>query len=172
MNPGQLGLNPRSAYSRYLSIRRRRAVQVLAALVCLLIWFAYAVMPQSAAGGSPIEPAAQVTLTTPQVGAPSVAAAVSARHTLLPSVPEDADVPPPASFDVERWHTELATESAVVDASTLPVQRTHVPFVQSLMAAVDPGASQFGHLYGPAAFGGGGYGGGGFGGAAGAQARR
>ena len=81
-----------------------------------------------------------------------------------------ADPPAPDTFNVQSGYTEPVSDSAPVAESTLPEESTHVPFLQSLMAAVDPGAAHFG---GPGfgAFGGGGFLGGGFGGGTGGAAQ-
>ena len=82
MNPPKLGRKRRSAYSRQLRARNRRVVQVLGGLACLLVWLAYAKVPQSASGGWAESEAELSTSTTP-VDPPSVDAAVSAQHALV-----------------------------------------------------------------------------------------
>jgi hypothetical protein len=169
MNPGKLGLIRRSAYSHYARTRNKRVLHTIAGVACLLlIWLAYGVMPQSAPGGSSVQLEATEAAGSPVVMTPGAAprsARVSAQHALfsaLPSVPEAADTPPPVTFSAQNGDTEPATDSPA--EPILPEESTHVPFLRSLMAAVDPGSPSFGYGHGSGAFGAGGFGGGGGGG--------
>ena len=163
MNPGKLGLIRRSAYSHYSRTRNKRILHTIAGVACLLVvWLAWGAMPQSAPGRSSIELKATEAEASPVTTTPEVAprpAKVSAQRTrfsALPSVPEAADARPPVTFNAQSGDTEAAADSAV--EPTLPEASTHVPFLRSLMAAVNPGSPNFGYSHGAGAFGAGGFG--------------
>ena len=144
MNSRSLGLRRRSSYSRHIRARNRRNAKVLAGLACLLlVWLAYGVDPRSAPSSrSAVLPdAPDVTSPAPAAKADSVKRAASSKPDAL-SVPAVADAALPAAYVSNQ--AEPVAKRVTADDSDTPLESTHVPFLESVVAAADHGVTQTG----------------------------
>ena len=140
----------------------------MAGLTCLFVlWFGLGVDRDFASGGLPDVPPI-VNSVANETDSPSVVASngggvgpgFPSQGIDLPELPGVADAPRPAAVQ-----PPTNTEPAFEPTESLPeVDGSYVPFLRSVVAALDPGSPRFGHFPGAGAFGGFGAGGAGFGG--------